>query len=558
MMSSATRFWRSIRYIPPQQLLRRAWITARRRATMCRFGAPVRQRRLSPLPVTDEPPKRLFAVRDHLVERDGDEVFLKQLGGCWPVSECIDWQLTEDESPTHLQRLAMHYLEFIEAVDVPLARSVMLDWITNNPPWQPGYWLDSWNSYAVSIRTVCMMQWLADHPVERCGETGEYIISSIAEQIRFLSRNLELDIRGNHLMKNIKALLWAGRFFEGSESAAWTSQGNALLQKELEVQFLDDGSHFELSPAYHCQVFADVLDCIGLWDRDRSQVIIDQLAPAAQFLADMTHNDGKISLFSDGGLQMAYSPAECLKRYAQIGGCVPVAQSEFRYAESGYIGLKTDVASLYFDCGPGCADSLPAHGHGDILAFEWDLGEDRIVVDAGVYEYEAGEEREWNRSTRAHNTVTVGDRSQCEFFRNFRVGRRAHGKCRSCSFDNGTLTVTGAYTAYNDASQRIDHSRTLVADCRSLVIADDVVSLRPEPAVARLLLHHDCAIRRLNEREVAISRGPWHILLEADAKIELNQSKWSPNFGERYETTQIEVHYGQTPVQSGFRLTFQD
>ena len=30
----------------------------------------------------------------------------------------------------------------------------------------------------------------------------------------FLRNNLELDIQGNHLIKNIKALLWASSFFD--------------------------------------------------------------------------------------------------------------------------------------------------------------------------------------------------------------------------------------------------------------------------------------------------------------------------------------------------------
>ena len=86
---------------------------------------------------------------------------------------------------------------------------------------------------------------------------GQRLLGSLARQLRFLERNLELDLGGNHLIKNIKALLWAGRFFENGEAARWQAKGETLLRRELEEQILADGMHYERSPAYHGQVFVD-------------------------------------------------------------------------------------------------------------------------------------------------------------------------------------------------------------------------------------------------------------------------------------------------------------
>lgn len=558
MIQELARFWRTVKHIPTNQLWLRAWITARRKATLSPLGIFARRRKQRVLPIAADPPRRIFRLRSELVEEDNSRILLKQLGGCWDISENIDWMLSQDSTHTHLQRLALHYLEFIEALERPRARSVILDWIENNPPWKPKYWLDSWNSYAISIRTVCMMQWLADsnRPItEACNYP---IIESLAEQIRFLSRNLELDIRGNHLIKNIKALLWAGRFFDGPEAESWHRRGQALLWQELDSQFLPDGTHFELSPAYHCQVFADILECAEVLDTESRDSVVNQLKQPAQFIVDMTHADSAISLFSDGGLQMAYSPEACLASFSKLGGIIPEPRTVFHFADSGYVGFKSEISSLFFDCGPSCADRLPAHGHGDILAFEWDLGPDRMIVDAGVFEYEPGAERAWNRSTKAHNTVTVGDRDQCEFTRNFRVGHRAHGICRSCDFDNGTVRVCGEYTSQHADGQEITHVRTLVTDTKSIWVIDDLKSKRPEAAVARLLLHHECTVKLLDPRTATISRGRHNIELRTDGKIEIVKAKWSPNFGERHSTNQIEIHYGITPTKSGFELASQD
>ena len=49
---------------------------------------------------------------------------------------------------------------------------------------------------------------------------------------------------------------------------------------------------------------------------------------------------------------------------------------------------------------------------------------EQIVVNAGVFEYQAGEMRDYVRSTRAHNTFCVKKTNQAECWGEFRVARR--------------------------------------------------------------------------------------------------------------------------------------
>ena len=503
-------------------------------------------------------PVALFPPRRHLVQDVDGEPTLCLLNRSWPVRGLPDWKLSCTDGSTHLERLTFHYLEFVECLDAALGESILLDWIHRNPPWQPGYWLDSWNSYAVSIRTVCMMQWLAACRSHISRESAEQIAASVVEQIRFLERNLELDICGNHLIRNIKSLLWAGSFFHGAEGAGWYRRGRQLLWDQLDTQFLDDGMHFELSPAYHCQVFADLLECASVLEpADRSR-LIQHLGSAAQVISDLTHPDDRISLFSDGGLNMAYLPAQCLSVYEKLGGSRPECRPVFGLASSGYYGIRSGSGYLVFDCGPSCADSLPAHGHGDILAFEWDVEGRRIVVDAGVREYESGPERDWNRSTRAHNTVTVGNRDQCEFVRSFRVGHRAHGRCAEADLSESGITVTGSYTSYSTDGQRVHHTRTISGTPSDFRILDHVTSRVSEPAVSRLLLHHECVVDPLNETCVDIVCGRIRIRLVSESPVHISRAKWSPDFGTEHATFQLEMHYGNTPCETGFTLRVED
>lgn len=532
---------------------------------MSPLGRRVRVRRDGLLPVADELPQAVFSPRSHLVvERDG-QPFLFQLNRLYPLSGTIDWELANEENSTHLERLAFHYLEFLESIDVSLAESIVLDWIERNPPWQPGYWLDTWNSYAVSIRSLCMMQWLAANRGALSTSTFEKICASVVEQIRFLNQNLEVDIRGNHLMKNIKALLWAGRFFEGSEADKWHRRAKRLLGTELLSQFLihggHDGLHFELSPAYHCQVFADLVECVSVAG-DASDALAKALAkalePMAQVIADLTHPDARISLFGDGGLNMVYLPEECLSVFQQLTGAeAPAVQASFGLEASGYYGMRSARTYLVFDCGPSCADELPAHGHGDILAFEWDVDGHRIVVDAGVREYETGPERDWNRSTRAHNTVTVGDRDQCEFLKSFRMGHRAHGRCVEARLDPQSFSVTGCYTSCHVDGQRVDHTRTIQATGVGVSVQDKLTSKVGEEAVARLLFNHECDVQAEDENTVRVTIGETRVLVESESPMRIVKAKWSPDFGTEFETCQLEIAYGSTPCDGGFSLTVE-
>jgi len=90
-----------------------------------------------------------------------------------------------------------------------------------NSSWVPGRgsWQDSWNSYTVSIRVVVWLQELARRGGRLPNDIVQRAQVSAFEQILFLERHLETDLGGNHLMKNVKALIWASAFFSGSVAA---------------------------------------------------------------------------------------------------------------------------------------------------------------------------------------------------------------------------------------------------------------------------------------------------------------------------------------------------
>ena len=552
-LSKFFRLYRCIRHIPPKQLARRAWLNIKRRALLTPLGVIGRRCSKLQFEVSGELPNRLMQLRAGLVSNQLGNYSLMQLGNQYSLRPPIDWQLEKVPGHTHLQRLAMHYHEFLEVLPPQVARDAIFDWIDHNPLWRCGYWLDSWNCYAISIRCVCWMRYFHEHQHILSELQINKLLLSLAQQVHFLSCNLETDICGNHLIKNIRCLLWAGVFFKGPHASRWHSLGQRLLVAQLPIQILPDGMHFELSPAYHCQVFADLLECAQTLAGDSRKRILDKLTASAQAIADLTHPDGYISLFSDGGLSMAFLPNECLKAWKQLEGQPVTSLRSVRYDIAGFYGARFGESYFLADCGPVCADALPAHGHADVLSFEWDVGEQRVIVDAGVGEYEAGQRRYWGRSTAAHNTVTVCDTNQAELIGSFRTGRRSLAQVEEFTSEVDRLHLIGS-CRYRIDSGTVDHRREFnVTEC-SVKVSDFVGGSARGEVVSRLLLHHDCKLRFADDFNAEIVIGGITIELSCSNKMRTRDACWSSEFGQSINTTQIEMLGGSSPCKLGFEL----
>ncbi len=274
------------------------------------------------------------------------------------------------------------------------------------------------------------------------------IAASLAEQMRFLEDNLETDLGGNHLIKNIKALIWASAFFSGDAAERWRRRGLRLLDEALDEQILPDGVHFERSPSYHAQVFADLLECRHAL-RDAAPPALDEALKAmAQVVADLAHPDGGPAEFNDAGLTMAYAPAECLAAFALLFNQTVAPAPVFAYPDAGYFGRREGGDYFVADCGRIGPDALPAHAHGDILSFELSLAGERFVVDPGVYEYIDGPRRRAARAAASHNTLCFDGLDQAEFFGAFRCGRRPDVDTLELICEPDRLALEGTHDGY--------------------------------------------------------------------------------------------------------------
>lgn len=429
-------------------------------------------------------------------------------------------------------------------------RNLIRRWVAENPPGQG----NGWEPYPASLRIVNWVKWaLGGNALEPAA------VHSLAVQARYLRRRLEIHLLGNHLWANAKALVFAGAFFEGDEAAGWLTKGAALLERELEEQFLPDGGHFERSPMYHAILLEDVLDLLQL-DRMYPDVLPaalvaglrERVGGMLRWLRVMRHPDGDIALFNDAAFGIA-PPLAALEKYADALGvaydAAPLAAIEV-LEDSGYVRLEAGPAVLIADVGEVGPDYLPGHAHADTLSFELSLHGRRVLVNGGTSTYEAGPLRLAQRGTAMHNTVQVDGEDSSEVWSSFRVARRARPRDMRWLEHEDTLVLEGAHDGYGRLPGKVIHSRRWELSGSGLAVVDVLAGSFGE-AVARFRFAPGFEPAA---GEGALAADGIRVVWDNDgAAPGLVAGAWYPRFGEEHPCQVLECRAGGNFMTTAFR-----
>lgn len=459
-------YLRTARTLKPVQLYGRLFQRMRRASATFGPSFPVRETTGIWRPPAERARSLLGPNRFRLLNRECE------------VSNPGDWDRKSDPK---LLRYNLHYFDDLNAQDAP-ARSewhhaLIGRWIAENPPavgigWQP---------YPLSLRIVNWIKFAL-----RGEQLGERALRSLTTQARYLSRNCEYHILGNHLLVNAKALFFAGSFFAGSEPDRWRDYALRILVAQMEEQVLDDGGHYELSPMYHALVTEDVLDVLdlaaaypGILPDSIRQRLATRAVAMLGWLAVMCHPDGEIALFNDSALGVAPSPAQLFRTAAELGLDVEFNGNQgTKYLRgSGYCRMSCGDAVLFADVAAIAARHVASHGHSDVLTFELSLAGRRIIVDSGVSEYEIGPERLRQRGTAAHNTGLVDRENSSEIWLNFRVARRACPFAVGFHDDGERIALSASHDGYRRLNGKVIHRRTWHLERRCLRIRDEFTGI---------------------------------------------------------------------------------
>lgn len=452
----------------------------------------------------------------------------------------VDWQ---PEAVSRLWRYNLHYFAYLADRQRPHAvKQAMLDhWIEHNPQLSR----PAWEPYTTSLRICNWIKYFIDYP----SAATEPRLVSLHTQARWLRRNLERHILANHYFENIKALLFAGTFLHGLEADGWRKFAQKELAKQLREQTLADGCHYERTPAYHCLMVQNYLDLYGLmevnpalFDAGLTAQLRETASAGLGFLADILLPGDRIPLFNDSAFDSAPVPGALFAYAARLDVAWQTAAQErvVDLPDAGIYGYVGCQDGILVDCGEIGPAYQPGHTHCDFLSYELILDGLPLVVDTGVSEYEPGEARDYVRSTRAHNTVSVGGDEQSEIWGEFRVARRARKLSASIESRGDGVEFDGSYRGFYGLGGKVRHQRKLgIALAGSAIagidIEDTIYNARTHQSESFIHFHPEVVLERQEEGRLLMRQGDhrYAVLIGEACTYALSQSVYCPEFGRR-------------------------
>ncbi len=492
--------WRTVRHLSGWQIMHLVWHRLRGRARLT-FSSRLRQGHFLQVPDADKP----------VSWQSGTFTFLNQSVSFLPW---INWNFSQSGK---LWTYHLNYFDFLNQPHISQSGGLRLirDFIAQTP------WLkDGLEAYPTSIRIVNWIYFLSRHQIQ-----DDVVNRHLFAQATLLNRRIEYHLGGNHVIENGTALLTAGLFFRYMH---WLGKAERLLRKELSGQVLPDGGHDERSPVYHQLLLNRLLDTLTVlradaW-YDNADFILFLSVTASRMLAwlsAVTFRNGDVPMMNDSAVEMAPSTPQLLnKARTVLSGSV---WQENRLQESGFRMFRQNRYELLANVGGIGKAYRSGHAHADTFSFVLYVDDQPILVDAGTSTYEVSKQRLWERSTEAHNTVTIKDRNSSEVWASFRVGRRA---TVSLQVDSET-----ELTAWHDGYRRVDvlHQRTWLIAPDRILITDTLLNTHTQTVAgqrgtARFHFHPGIALQLIGD---TIQADSIKINVKSDTKPTYHVSTFS-------------------------------
>jgi len=303
--------------------------------------------------------------------------------------------------------------------------------------------------YPIALRGINWIKFISLHYNGNNIDRSDFSIinSSLYAQYLILFDKLEYHLLGNHLIEDGFSLLFGAYYFKNEKLYTKASK---IIVSELKEQILIDGGHFELSPMYHQIILDRLLDCVNLVQNnnrfeDQNELLLQMKEKAIQMLNwinSMTFSNGQIPYLNDAAPNIAPSTDE-LNQYAlrlaiiSNENLLAIRQNSCNIlSQSGYRRFNRSNYECIIDIGNIGASYQPGHAHADTFNFVLNIDNLPFIVDSGISTYDSNQNRFFERSTSAHNTVTIEGQNSSDVWSSFRVASRASVKINSkgCDF----------------------------------------------------------------------------------------------------------------------------
>ncbi len=369
-------------------------------------------------------------------------------------TERLDWNYAANGK---LWTYNLTYFDHLAERTGPEGLALIYDFMRQTPTLRDGL-----EPYPTSLRVLNWRAFLLENDIH-----DPQIERHLYAQTALLRSRLEYHLGGNHLLENACALtIMAVHFAERD----WFVTATRLLREQLTEQILADGGHYERSPVYHQLLTDRLLDVYAVLHADTwadhlalTDLLRQKIGLMLGWLRAVTFRNGSVPMVNDSAQGVAPNTATI----GQKAQALDLTPTPVALGESGCRMLTTSRLECFVDVGPVGPDHQPGHAHADTLSFVVHIDGQPVIVDPGTSTYQIGEQRTWERSTAAHNTVTVNGHDSSEVWAGFRVGRRA---TVMLLMDEATC-LCAQHDGYNYLDEQ--HTRTVrLADENKIIVID--------------------------------------------------------------------------------------
>lgn len=376
----------------------------------------------------------------------------------------------------------------------------------------------------------------------------ERFIRHVAKLTEQLSLELAGAVDGFARLQCLAAVTFAAICLDGQERRL--RRYEAALSDELDHQILPDGGHLSRNPRLMIELLLDLLplrETFSARGLEPPRSIIMAIERMMPHLRLFRHGDGALALFNGMGV----TPPDLMATLAAYDDArgKPIEHAAY----SGYDRLNAGRSIVVADAGapPHGANSIEAHA--GCLAFEFSSGGQRIVVNCGASRFGPAELRLAMRSTAAHSTVVLAERSSASFglvLGDYRIiaGPRDVRVARQDT-DAGHEWVA-SHDGYRRAFGAVHSRRLLLSKDGSWLVGEDEITFSSAneslPAVARFHLHPSVKPSLIREGEgalLALPSGEVWAFEASGLKVEIDESIFLAAADGRRRTAQLVVSY---------------
>lgn len=394
------------------------------------------------------------------------------------------------------------------------------------------------DQYPLSIRIFNLIKW--DLKFRKIDQKTKIIIFKQAD---FLRKNLEYHLVGNHLITNLKAIIYSSLYFETKNSEKWFNEIIKILELQIDYQILADGCHYEKSPMYQLNViqdFIDICNILNAYNKKNLKIykkIKKTIDRMLKWSLSSCHLNKEIPFINDSNNDSYSSLKEIMINYEII------FQKKFDFKNKNFIYLKNsgivrvlqNDLCLILNLTTKDSKYPTGHSHSDTFSYEISKKKQKIIVNKGISKYETSADRVLERSLISHNCTAIDDLNCTDVQGSFRVGRSPKINLRISKKKN-EIEITGQHNGFSKFYKKNIFYRTWKISKNRIQVIDKF-SLKGK---IKSYIHIHPNIR-YNKKNLLIFKRKKIIKLISDSIFKKKQSYWSPNFYNKIKSKSLNL-----------------